>query len=323
MLDYGIVCIGPGRFGPFTASQHVYEEKGLGRGKIKSFAQNLRLGDWIVAKQGLSKVLAVGLVTSDYLYSNELDDVEGWDLQHYRTVDWWVPLAADGNISYVKLEGRKLTQSAFCRVGIPSELILQLRSHVWSVANKLRNIVDAFNQFVPLSGFLSLAKEGLAEQLTNTIRWYVANDYNVSEYELTCHCVVPFLKLLGWRTGQIKLEFGRVDVMLFENDLGHLTKEEVPKVIIEVKRFGNGLTHTGFQAMKYYNRVVENMPEDATPPVLAVTNGMRWNILEPLGDGNQRVKGGFSLGRLRERDAVWAGDVEPSDTWQCLNLLRP
>jgi len=177
---------------------------------------------------------------------------------------------------------------------------------------------DALNQFVPLNGFLDIEKNDLAEQVTNTVRWYLYNDYYTPEYELTCHCVVPFLKLLDWKGSQIKLEYKRVDVILFKHKRGHL-EGEVPEVIIEAKKFGNGLADVGQQALKYYKR----FERKDIKPVLVVTNGMRWNILEPLEEGGQRVKGGFSLGRLRERDSVWAGDQEPIGTDACLELLRP
>jgi hypothetical protein len=313
MLDYGIICIGPGRFGPAFPLDFRYGDGSRLLNKVVKFATVVNQGDWVVAKSGKKRVLAIGKVVSDYAFSDELDDIEGWDIQHYRKVKWWVPAFGE-----IHLEDKMLSQSAFCSLQVWDRLFPKLLSESWLSRPAKRVLKRKDFSFLPLSRFLPFDKKRQADELSDLILWYIAKDYFTSEYELTCHCVVPFLKLLGWRISQIKLEHKRVDVMLFKQERGHL-EGEVPEVIIEVKKFGNGLADVGLQALNYYKR----FEGKDLKPVLVVTNGMRWNILEPMDEGRPRVKGGFSLGRLRERDSVWAGDKEPIDTRACLDLLRP
>ena len=57
------------------------------RSDIRSFADRAEVGDLVVARRGLRRALYLG-VLGEYGWSNAFDDIEGWDLQHYRRVRW-------------------------------------------------------------------------------------------------------------------------------------------------------------------------------------------------------------------------------------------
>ena len=82
---YGVALIGPGDAGRWRPDREDYEFEG---GFVRRFASEVQLGDVFLLRTGISKVRAVGIVASEYLYLPQFDDVNGWDLQHGRRVRW-------------------------------------------------------------------------------------------------------------------------------------------------------------------------------------------------------------------------------------------
>src|ERR1700736_2285443 len=80
-LRHGVGLIGPGDSGAWTPDRSD-EDFGDGQGSagsfVRRFATDLKIGDVVLLRTGLSRVRAVGLVASDYLYFNQFDDVNGW-----------------------------------------------------------------------------------------------------------------------------------------------------------------------------------------------------------------------------------------------------
>ncbi len=293
-LRYGIAAIGPGRFGPFgdktRATYYAYNP--VEASKTQAFAEKVRIGDWIVARQGTSRALAVGQITGEYQHELALDDLDGWDLQHTRTVAWYL---AEGYEEDVGFELNGFTRRAFARLNKPA-VIEVLNAQTW-LRRAAESSVPEAEKAISLASVLS-GEAAEVNELEERIRHYINTDYHVAEAELTCHCVIPFLKLIGWRTEQIKLELGRVDISLFRDPVGY--RRQTPDVIIEVKRFGNGLRHTGTQVRTYLEKIRDGNPK--AQPLLIITNGMRYNIVDSVGDKAQ-VLGGFSLSRLRGAEA--------------------
>ena len=90
---FGVMLIGPGNPGDYFKSKETYKKYHWGR-VVKAFAEGARDGDVVVLKRPYRKewrVLAVGKIKGDYQYSPIFDDVEGWDLQHCRMVEWFLP----------------------------------------------------------------------------------------------------------------------------------------------------------------------------------------------------------------------------------------
>ncbi len=84
-LNHGVALIGPGDAGPWRSERSDEEFDG---GFVRRFADELRTGDVLLLRTGLSAICAVGLVASGYQYMPQFDDVNGWDLQHGRRVRW-------------------------------------------------------------------------------------------------------------------------------------------------------------------------------------------------------------------------------------------
>ena len=84
-LRHGVGLIGPGDSGTWTpdrSDEDFADGQGSAGSFVRRFATELKIGDVVLLRTGLSRVRAVGLVASDYLYLNQFDDVNGWDLQH-------------------------------------------------------------------------------------------------------------------------------------------------------------------------------------------------------------------------------------------------
>ena len=84
-LRHGVALIGPGDAGAWNPQRDDDEFEG---GFVRRFASEVAAGDALLLRTGLTTIAAVGLVSSDYLYVNAFDDVNGWDLQHARRVHW-------------------------------------------------------------------------------------------------------------------------------------------------------------------------------------------------------------------------------------------
>ncbi len=98
-LRHGVGLIGSGDAGPWTADrddEDFADNQGTAGGFVRRFASEPQVGDIVLLRTGLSRIQAVGLVASEYLYLNQFDDVNGWDLQHARRIRWCeLPLEYD------------------------------------------------------------------------------------------------------------------------------------------------------------------------------------------------------------------------------------
>jgi len=92
-LKYGVMLIGPGDPGEYFQNEQYYKNI-YKPNDITVFAEQVKDGDVVVLKRPSRKkweVLAVGTVKDDYVHLPVFDDVEGWDLQHCRAVEWVEP----------------------------------------------------------------------------------------------------------------------------------------------------------------------------------------------------------------------------------------
>lgn len=85
-LKYGVALIGPGDGGPWSPERYAHDF--ALQGFVGRFAEEMQVGDALLLRTGPKTVCAVGLVASEYLYLEQFDDVNGWDLQHARRVRW-------------------------------------------------------------------------------------------------------------------------------------------------------------------------------------------------------------------------------------------
>src|SRR5258708_5456600 len=86
-IRYGVALIGPGDAGKWTPDRNDSDFDGTW---VRRFATEPKVGDVVLLRVGSDRVVAVGIIASDYQYLDQFDDVHGWDLQHGRRVRWRV-----------------------------------------------------------------------------------------------------------------------------------------------------------------------------------------------------------------------------------------
>ena len=87
LIKHGLALIGPGDPGKWTSDR---SDERL-RWRVGSpLRHEPQAGDVVLLRIGSDRVVAVGIIASDYEYLEQFDDVHGWDLQHARRVRWRV-----------------------------------------------------------------------------------------------------------------------------------------------------------------------------------------------------------------------------------------
>src|SRR5947208_14539379 len=85
LVRHGVGLLGPGDAGIWSPSRNDADFEGP---LVRRFAAECAVGDALLLRTGVSRIRAVGLVASDYLYLEAFNDVNGLDLQHTRRVRW-------------------------------------------------------------------------------------------------------------------------------------------------------------------------------------------------------------------------------------------
>ena len=212
-LKYGVALIGPGDAGPWRPDRSDEEFEG---GFVRRFASELHTGDMLLLRTGLSTICAVGLVAGKYQYLPQFDDVNGWDLQHGRRVRWCLlPEPYDF--------GRPVFSAKPPRIS---------RVHVTDVVDYANRFIRSEPTDWQTRALPSLPKEEaelrapppelqeIVAQVQDLFGLYW--DVNVfkeqpMEDELVAHCVVPFLRALGWPIERIAVKWSYIDVCVFSS----------------------------------------------------------------------------------------------------------
>ena len=269
-VNHGVALIGPGDTGPWCSERSDEEFEG---GFVRRFAAELRVGDVLLLRTGLSTIQAVGLVASDYQYLPQFDDVNGWDLQHARRVRWFAlpePYDFGGRV-----------------FGANPPRLSRVQSE---------DVVGYANRFVrsPPTDWQARALPSLpAEEPTlrappTELQELVAQVHDLSalywdtdafgerpmEDELVAHYVVPFLRALGWPVERIAVKWRHIDVSVFS---------KLPRVpehchyLVEAKRLGAGVEGALDQAIGYVSALGIQCD-------VVVTDGIRYRMYEATQD---------------------------------------
>lgn len=296
-LDYGIAIVGPGLPGDARDSETklIYQNNNLT--DYGSRMLGVSIGDYVILRRGVRRIVAVGRVKNTYGYSELLSDVYGWDLNHYLTVDWYIPTTS------INFNSNALVQDRFCRVHNP-----QVINRINNVNfQQHKNIYSLDKLIVPNEVQLSdlievLIKSGVrigdAENVIATIgriikltKWYISYDPSASEHELRTFLVIPLLISLGWSEQKIKIEYKYTDIAIFDTPF-RANNESQPVMIIETKTFNDGLLHAR-NAIHYYSKNYPNCN------MIIATNGYRYIIEERI-SGNFQETCYINLLDLRE-----------------------
>jgi hypothetical protein len=236
-----------------------------GEGNIAAL-QQVRVGDVIVLKGGLSEIVAAGeVVARNGVFQGNgnkawLYDFDGWCLEAWCYVNWHVPP-----------QGLCVFTDGLARAAIRR---LPQQRHK-DIANDLIAILPVFpiadepvpQQAVDDEEILDfLISEGLrpsaADEITNTLRkvrllakyyFHNCNWDDIREHETKTFLVIPFLLALGWTEQQLKIELpcsqGTIDIACFGRSYAAAPKECV--LIVETKDFASGLDYAPKQGQGY------------------------------------------------------------------------
>jgi hypothetical protein len=265
-LRYGVGLIGPGDAGSWKEGRNDDEFEG---GFVRRFAQEMEHGDVILLRTGMTTICALGIVASNYLYLNQFDEVNGWDLQHARRIRW-CQLAKD-HVFDSSVFGANPTRC----------------SRVWN--NEVVDYAERFLNSPPLNWqeaplpALPLEEPDL-DRVPSALESIVAKANDLvglywdrenfgdlpSEDELVAHFVIPLLRDLGWATERIAIKWRRIDVAVFKS---------LPRTpenclfVIEAKRLGAGVEGALEQAKGYVEEL--GVPRD-----VIVTDGIRYRLYD-------------------------------------------
>jgi len=263
-LRHGVGLIGPGDAGPWKSERYDDEFEG---GFVRRFASEMKIGDVVLLRTGIATIAAVGIVVSEYLYLNQFDDVNGWDLQHARRIRWC-----------------KLPQNyAFSNTAFganPARCSRIWSEEVKDYAERFMNSPPTYWQDAPLPELP--VEESSLNQVPHVLQGIVAQAQDLAELywdrqnfgdhptedELVAHFVVPFLQALGWPPERIAVKWRYIDIAVFA---ALPRTPENCRFVIEAKRLGAGVEGALEQAKGY----VESL---GVPRDVIVTDGIRYRM---------------------------------------------
>lgn len=263
-LKYGVGLIGPGDAGPWAPERDDDEFEG---GFVRRFASEVQAGDVFLLRTGISRICAVGIVASEYLYLNQFDDVNGWDLQHARRVRWCkLPQEHTFTAQVFGANPTRCSRTWNDEVVDYAERFLNSPPTHWQTAA----LPELPSEEPPLKD-VPTALQGLvaaAHDLVPLLWDRQAFGEHPSEDELIAHFVVPFLRALGWPQERIAVKWRHIDVAVFR------ALPRTPEncyLVIEAKRLGAGVEGALEQAKAYVEAL-------GSPPDVVVTDGIRYRM---------------------------------------------
>jgi hypothetical protein len=267
-LKYGVGLIGPGDAGAWKAGREDAEFDGS---FVRRFAGELRVGDGLLLRTSNSRINAVGIVASDYLYLNQFDDVNGWDLQHARRVRWFkLPEPYDFGGPVFGANPARLSRVANEPVLDYAKKFLNSPPTYWHL-EPLPDLPNEQAFLLEIPDYLR-ASAGEAQDLFNLYVDPSSFGEGPLEDELVTHLIIPFLRSLGWPPELIGIKWRRIDVSIFRS----LPRNaEHCKLIIEAKRLGTGVEGALTQAKSYLEAL--GILRD-----IVVTDGIRYRLYSCL-----------------------------------------
>ena len=271
--------------------------------------EQVKLGDIVILKRGLSKIVAVGEVVSrDGGHRGNktkpwLRDFDGWDLSAFCHVEWRkpaVPINTDGltRATITRVQQSRHRELADANLSLP----------VLPHSPEPRE-VDGLSDDEILDELIANGlRPAAADELTTTLRRIrlLAEYYykkcrweDVREHEARTFLVIPLLLALGWAEQQLKIELpcgqGRVDIAGFRTPYHRGSTDCM--LLIETKDFSSGLDQASGQAQRY----AADFPSCGT---LLVSNGYCYKLFSRKPEANefaQTASGYLNLLNPRKR----------------------
>jgi hypothetical protein len=263
-LRYGVALIGPGYAGRWERGKPDGPFEGP---YTRCLAEEVAVGDIFLLRTSISQVVAIGLVASEYLFLDQFDDVNGWDLRQGRRVRWCcLPSPYDFRTPVFGANPPRLSR-------VHSEPVVQFAESntnsppdSWKTA-ELPDLPPPEPLLTEIPQDLSFAIASI-QDLGAFYRDREALPKPPSEAEIVAHCVVAFLEALGWRRFHIAVEWNNVDVAVF-SDLPRVA--ENCRFVVEAKAFNEGIESASAQAKNYLDQL--GIHRD-----LVVTDGFRYKM---------------------------------------------
>ncbi|MDF0674957.1 MAG: hypothetical protein P0120_11575 [Nitrospira sp.] len=266
LLKHGVALIGPGAIGPWHSDRkdELYEGH-----FVRHFATEVHVGDIVLLRHGMSAVVAVGLVASDYAYLPQFDDVNGWDLQHARRVRWFkLPHPHDFCAPVFGASPPRLSRVTNSNVVDYARRFINSPPHDWQSAT-LPSLPPAELLMDDVPPYL-MHLVGQVRDLSG-LYWDKKNFGDPpTEDETICHFLIPLLGSLGWPPEYVAVKWRDIDVCLFSR-LPRLP--EHCAFVIEAKRFGEGIEGALGQAKGYLEKL--GVVRD-----IVVTDGIRYRLYQ-------------------------------------------
>jgi len=277
-LHHGVGLIGPGDAGPWKPERDDDEFEG---GFVRRFASEMQVGDVVLLRTGIATITAVGIVASGYMYLNQFDDVNGWDLQHARRIRWCrLPQEYTFGTPVFGANPTRCSRTWNEDIKDYTERFLKSPPTHWQQVP----LPDLPEEEVGLDA-VPPALEGIVAQAQDLagLFWDRQNfGDHPTEDELVSHFVIPFMRALGWPPERLAVKWRRIDIAVFT------ALPRTPancRFVIEAKRLGAGVEGALEQAKGY----VESL---GVPRDVIVTDGIRYRMYScedgfaPLAYGN-------------------------------------
>jgi len=258
--QFGVMLIGPGTVsGDYRKNKDAYnnpDNRTTYHPAMRLFADEAAEKDLVVLKRPRGtkwEAVAVGKINSGYSFEPVFSDVEGFQLQHCRHVEWKQPTRETlirglgrGRFSHVNNERAREAVERLWKEG-KREKSDPIPHDPKKVSHD--ELIDSLTvKGLPGPNAKRIAKE--IERLRHLAKWYEKNDenYDVREHETRTFLIVPLIMSLGWDEEKVKIEWEHKDVALFDAPYSPQSK---PLVIIESKRLWDGLGYAPEQAERY------------------------------------------------------------------------
>jgi len=255
---FGVMLVGSGNRGDYFNNKDFYKGHRDWRAQVVRFAEKVRIGDMVIVKKPHHRqweILAVGRITGEYKYSELFEDVEGWDLQHWREVEWveappktFVDGLSRG--AFIRVYNQRAIEqiNQIFQAGAPRPA-----KRLPEIAPKLED-EDLIDRLIN-NGLRPKDAEDLAQtiaRIKRLVRWYSSYGADIKEHETRAFLILPLLFALGWSEQRLKIEWKATDIAFFEKPYERQNKD--PKncvMILESKRFWGGLAYAERQVKRY------------------------------------------------------------------------
>lgn len=290
LLNWDIVAIGGGGYGRWPENRDEYrDDRGDAQVRIVDrFVSEVEHGDIVVLRLGKNSVHGVGTVESEYLWLDDMGDVDGWDLQHCRRVRWlWRYDVKNGPEKFPEntLRWGDTVQQA-TSPGL-TRWIQDLHVEKDAMSRAIEDLpetcvdgkrlkpvsADEISEYLFDRGIAADNIDALTSRMTDLVRiasWYGRAKEQPAERETVAYLVVPLLRSLGWTPQRMAIEWHHIDIALF-NSLPRTDDNLVAAV--EAKKHGRTCFNSCGQVFGYVSQ-----PERRNCIRAVSTEGIRYSV---------------------------------------------